>query len=1004
MNVIPRCFYFPLAFVLHFTTFAQRPDFSFQKVEGLSQNTVFRITQDKQGFLWLATGDGLNRYDGRAFRAYRPSSNNEPGFITGRVIRSKIIEGSNNTIWLHTESGLQSLNKKSNRFKYHLPFNDTFIYANGSLYPIAEQKDFLWFGKIGTGLISLDIKKNVYSLFPFPVKPTQHDDYFDEDAIFDGNETCWFSRNSGLFSFNIKTKKWNLFLKDTALNLLCHVKESLYIISKKGLTIFNTITHLSRSISFGRQVKHINAITKGPGNSLWLGDSYGNIFKYNPINDSISLIGNINTNTGNVFPIYDLYFDASEILWIGTDGMGLLKANINPPDFFTFPANDEAGGLFVKSIYEDESGKVWLGTFGHGILQLNREKRTIQALASFPFIEQNNKKLIVSFIKQDQYKNTWVGFGDKLYFSENSAELLKAFPLQVENNQHLRITGMFPFRKNIIITTTTGTYFLTPRPNGAGFLVETNHLLSDFSFIHSKNEKEFILGYLEGGLHLYHLNKDGSWAFIKKLVQEIGVKCSYNDTARKLLWLGTDKGLVAYNTNDDKYRIYTEADGLNNSFVYGILESDGELWLSTNGGLSNIKIKKGGAKNFPDIICKNYRTKDGLQSDEFNTNAFLKGRDGTLYFGGIKGVNWFNPKTVAPKKKIQNVVIVNMLVNNLPADTIASEYIRDIVLPYQKNNIYLQFNGLEFSNPESINYVYMLEGWDKTEIYSNVNEARYNNLPPGRYAFKVQASNDNANNQPAERTVYITILPPFWRTWWFYCLVVLLVLAMLYWTFKINTNWRLKKEREKLQQQKDMYNERMRIAREMHDDIGAGLTQISMISASAKLHIPATNKTGSELEAISTTARQLVDNLSEIIWALNPGYNTLDILLSHLREQISKLTEYSKLNCRIDIAEDIPNLNLTNQQRRNILLVTKEIVHNAIKHCGGKNLKIAIMYKNARLHFDIADDGKGFSTEVTHAGNGMKNIKHRIEEIGGVLHMKSSPNAGCSYTYDFPLF
>jgi len=528
--------------------------------------------------------------------------------------------------------------------------------------------------------------------------------------------------------------------------------------------------------------------------------------------------------------------------------------------------------------------------------------------------------------------------------------------------------------------------------------------LGDFTFLHTTGKNEQIIGYSEGGLALYSEGEYG-WRYKKHLVSNMGFKCIYSDKKNELLWFGTDKGLMVLNDATGKYRLFSEADGLGNSYVYAILEREGQLWLSTNGGLCNVTILPGKENELPAISCRNYRHQDGLQGNEFNTGAYLKGRDGTLYFGGINGVNWVAPNVIEPVKKIDHLAITQFTVNDAPADsTLSPQYIKQLHLQYDQNNLYLRFHALEFSNPENIHYSYQLAGWDNNWINSKTNnEVRYNNLAPGSYLFKVRASNAEGSWPNAAYSIAIRIDPPFWRTWWFYLTCCLGAVGTIAWIGRKSIQWKLKKERAKLEQQRTLYAERMRIAQEMHDDIGAGLTQIGLMSESAKLHYKGANGIKEELEDISSTSRQLVDNIGEIIWSLNPQHNTLEVLLYHLREQLNKLTEYALLDCLILFPANIPAIVVNNQQRRNILLVTKEIVHNAIKHSGGTNIRISVAVEQHQLLFDVTDDGNGFDTAIIHPGNGIKNIRQRIHEAGGVLQLSSLEGKGTHFRYHFLL-
>ncbi len=929
------------------------------------------------------------------------------GSITGRVIRNNIVEDESNRIWLSTESGLQYLDKKTNRFHFLVPFNDTLKYINGLLHPITQIKETFWFGKTTTGILSYNLHTKQYHLYPFPGAKKDPIKFLGDNGIYDGNGNIWISQQTGLFCFNIITKKWAVFLKSGNLSLnSCISGEILYIVTADGIVLFNVKTYSFRLVKRRKPGANISCIAKDHSNNIWIGDLSGNIFKLSKDADSILYTGNINGTEGNIFPVYDLFFDASDILWIGTDGMGLLKADMQPPDFNIFPEKEKGEDVFVKSIYEDSRGIIWLGTFGHGILQLNKTTHAVSKLDALIFNKKETSSAdLISFIREDQFQNIWVGYGNKLYCRKRNSTLFNEIEILITGSRdRLKVTGMVAFKDQWIITTTLGNFRLAVTKVFDDIKLTPDPTPADFTFAHSIGMDKYILGYREGGLHLFTEHK-GIWQHKKLLINNTGFKCLYADSNRNLLWFGTDKGLMVFNQERETYKLFTEEDGLGNGFVYGILESGGELWLSTNGGICNVKVISKNNNDFPEIICRNYKQKDGLQADEFNSGAFLKDRDGMLYFAGINGVNWFDPKSINPDKKITRLAITQLLVNDSPADSALSpEYTKNLVLNYSENNLYLQFRALEFSNPVSLSYAYKLSGWDKDWIYSKTNnEVRYNNLSPGDYIFYVKASNDDGVWMDEPYSVNISIHPPFWKKWWFYLLELFLVSGLIIWITRTITQMKLKKEIEKLERQKALSVERMRISQEMHDDIGAGLTQISLISESAKLHSLPGNNIKNELDDIASTSRQLVDNIGEIIWALNPQHDKLDILLAHLREQLHKLIEYAAITCNINFPDEIPVIELNNQQRRNILLVSKEIVHNSIKHSQGKTLSITVVLQNKELLFDISDDGIGFDAARMHNGNGLRNIRQRVNEIGGCIQIQSEPGTGSRFIYSFPL-
>lgn len=243
--------------------------------------------------------------------------------------------------------------------------------------------------------------------------------------------------------------------------------------------------------------------------------------------------------------------------------------------------------------------------------------------------------------------------------------------------------------------------------------------------------------------------------------------------------------------------------------------------------------------------------------------------------------------------------------------------------------------------------------------------------------------------------------PPFWERWWFYVLVALLVASAVIMVAQYFKGRKLRKQLAELEREQQLDKERQRISREMHDDIGAGLTQITMMSVSAQNKLGAEG--GKELQDIAETSRQLVSSMSEIIWCLNPENRMLDQLIAYLREQLNKQLEYSGINYSVLLPDDANAVILSNEKKRNILLVTKEIVNNAIKYSKAGNITVKMSVGKNVLIFSIEDDGVGFDVDKAYAGNGLKNIRQRLAEIDAVLNIKSEKNNGSSFCYSIPV-
>jgi signal transduction histidine kinase len=298
--------------------------------------------------------------------------------------------------------------------------------------------------------------------------------------------------------------------------------------------------------------------------------------------------------------------------------------------------------------------------------------------------------------------------------------------------------------------------------------------------------------------------------------------------------------------------------------------------------------------------------------------------------------------------------------------------------------------------------MYRLEGWDKDWIYSNhLNEVHYKRLPPNEYKFQVKAANQSGTWNKTPYEIVIIINPPFWKTLWFYSAVLLSFIATIIFITRGLAQRKLKQRIAELENQRALDKERQRISREMHDDIGAGLTQIVLMSESAKMKVKITNSKG--LSDIADTSRTLVSNMSEIIWSLNPENKTLDQLISYLREHLGKQLEYSDINYVLELPEVMGEILLSNEQTRNLLLITKETVNNAIKHSGAKNIFIKLTYQPGILLIEVKDDGIGFDTQKKNTGNGLRNIRQRVEQIGGEVMMESGTGKGSRFVYTIPI-
>lgn len=1002
-----NCYLFFLtALFCHLFAQSQTP-LRFERIEGLSQSTGYSIMKDKQGFLWIATANGLNRYDGIEMKSYKPSLEKKKGEMQGRIIRSEMLEDNEERIWFATDLTVQCFNKRKEEFStYDLPSAEKF--AN----PLLLKDSLLWLANISGGVFEINTTTKKITAYPLNQKDEAGNSVqLMYNGVYDGKNKLWFASNKGLFSFDVITKQWLGYLKGHSFYTLSFCRDTIFISEENELNYFDTKTLLFGKIFFDEKsspVKRdmIHRVYTDKKLNVWAGDEKGNVYCKTPGRETFKWVSNINGNESPVtnYPVYCFFSDTSGILWAGAYMLGLLKADVNQPGFKTSIAgNSIQGNLFVNTIYEDENDKVWLGTFEKGIVIMDKRTGNFSELKlpnTDPRLTYGNS---VQLIQADNKGNLWTSISGHLFVREKGKADFISIKMPTPSNalQVPQMWSLSEYKNGWLIGTTVGLYFVSKTNNDYSIRHLSQFGLQRIFNIWIAADSNIWIAFESGGLLVVKDIEKINEA--QQLFGETNVRSFFHDDQHQLLWISTSGGLIAYHLPTGKYKHITEANGLLNSYVFGVLPGNNELWVSTNYGLSQMKLSFTNTGSLPDVHVTNFTTSDGLPDNVFNARAFYKGNSGDLYFGTGKGVVWFKPVEIKNVHHVPVIQMISLLVNEKNADsTLSPGYISKLSLSHNENNLYFRFRGIEFNDPGNVTYAYRLQGWDKDWIYSRMlDEVRYNNLPYGTYTFNVKAADGSGAWNDKVYSVSIVIHAPFWKTWWFYSLIAIAITCFVIWLTRNIAQRKLKMKILELEKQKELEKERQRISREMHDDIGAGLTQIALMSESAKKYDK--DQKQEQLEEIAGTSRKLVANMSEIIWSLNPEYKTLDDLIIYMREQLYNMLEYSGKEYSIQLPEDSKKILLTNQQRRNILLAVKEIINNSIRHSNAKSISVIGELIDHCFKIKIWDDGDGFDTAKSYSGNGLKNIRHRIEELKGQLALHSSPGEGASFLITVPL-
>ncbi|HFB99462.1 MAG TPA: hypothetical protein ENJ53_01530, partial [Phaeodactylibacter sp.] len=487
------------------------------------------------------------------------------------------------------------------------------------------------------------------------------------------------------------------------------------------------------------------------------------------------------------------------------------------------------------------------------------------------------------------------------------------------------------------------------------------------------------------------------------------------DEIRQLIWVATSKGLFRINQKTLASTVITESDGLPNQFIYSIvLDKKNALWLSTNKGIVQYLPEQ---KEHP---FKHFVARDGLSADEYLPDAGILSQDGKIWLGSTKGVDVFEPSLITtigkePKLGINSLKIYDKewTVANASISTV-----KKIELPYTQNTLTFQLAALEYTDPKRNQFKVYLDNGDKIDstFLGTKNSITYANLSPDEYSFRFTASNAEGIWQKKMHTLKIIIHPPFYQTWWFRIVIALGLMAIVGLISAFYYRYQLRKKQLQLEKQEreaerkqlelekklTLQSERTRIAGEMHDEIGSGLSTIRNASAKAskKNNFEEVKKV---VERVSQISIDLINNMRGIIWAMDPDFDSLEDLSAYVRRYSKEYLNDNSLESNIIIPEELPHISMNGHSRHNITLAIKEVLHNIVKHAEATMVFLEITVHD-QLEITIKDNGKGFEiSKLERRGHGLRNIKKRITSIGGVVTWTLAKPSGTRVDFVIPL-
>lgn len=1005
--------------------------------DGLSQSTILSLAQDKEGYIWIGTADGLNRFDGYKLKIYNIKNSLTDNTINDLFVDKKgllwvgVLNGELNLYNKITDSFLHFDLKRNldlklideKPFENDYPMTQYARSSNTSITSITEDNNGkLWVGTWGIGLFCIDKDNNKIKIIKHYIgynnslkKITKVINY--------GNFVFVSTLGNGLFIIDKLNYKINQLtnystnLHTNELLTLFITKDKKLIISnyKKGIQTLKLDDNILYNIftkNISPKFENINApfynvmsIVCDHKNNLWFGTFGNGLYK----SYSTKLTNFINFRHEQFNPsslidneIISLLVDRTNILWIGTHlGKGvsrLIKGNIKfnsiqKESNTNLKLNDDV----VWSIFQKDDN-LFVGTYRGGLNIINFSTN------SSKYLTKENSSISDNHIRKvtmDKYGNLWIGtFSGGLNIYNNKTKSFTVYKNNLSDSTSISSNQILDILFDGDSVAWIGTY-------GGGLNKckiignPVNSTLKFERFLHNRannsvsdnrvyvlrkfDNDNLYIGTYGGGLNIYNI-KTRKFKVLKNspannnTISDNRVlsicKNSIGD-----IWVGTFGGnLNKYDIRTDSFQRLNSNVGLNTQVIYGILEDDlGNFWLSTDNGI--IKY------NYSTNKTTYFDVSDGIQSIEFSGGAYYKNKDGVMYFGGVVGLNYFNPDSIKENLNVPPIVITSFKVfdeeYNLNNNT--------ITLDYDQNYISIEFSALDYTNPAKNLYLYTLDNLNNSWMLSDSKNrvATYTNLSPGEYTFRVIGSNNDGLWNEKGITINIVILSPFWEKWWFISLAVLIVLLIIFSIVYFRFQSILAVERLK-----------SKLAADLHDNVGSGLTEISIMSELVAAQIPnISDNLNKELNKISDTARFLIDTMSDIVWVVNPHKDTIHDLIIRLRDSYGDIYSYKGIAFTTLNVDKLISIKLNMEYKQHLYLIFKEALNNSLKHSKCTKINLEVNYKNNYLKIIMKDNGIGVDVSNIKFGNGIKNMKHRAELLRCNLEIESNLNEGTTITF-----
>lgn len=954
--------------------------------QGLVGNVVFSMIEDKKGNLWFGTSSGVSKYDGYRFTNYTTAQG-----LAGNFVFS-ILQDRAGDLWFGTqEGGASKFDGQS--FTNYTSLNGLAGNYIGSM--LQDRKGTIWFGTSAQGVTK-----------------------------YDGKNFINYTTAQGLVNNSV-----NSIAQDKAGNL--------WFGTKGGVSKYNWKKFTNYTTSQGLTDNDVSCIAQDKSGKLWFGTSAGGISRYDgsKFTNYTKAQGLAENNVSSILQ------DKAGRLWFTTHG-GVSKYEGNSLTKYT-TAHGLAGNMVFR-ILQDKAGNLWFCTYEGGVSKFDGKRFTNYTTA------QGLPDLLVWNMMQDKAGNIWFGT-DKGGLSKFDGTCF---------TNYTTAQGLVNNSVSSICEDNAGNFWIgthggVSKFDGKSF---TNYTTAQglvgnnvMRIIQDKAGNLWFATH-DDGISMFDGNRFTAYTTAQGLVSN-KLYSLIKDKAENI-WVGTNAGVSKY--DGKKFTTYTTEQGLADNYIWAMVEDQQRdmIWFGTNQGLSGLKEKRSTTGNTQGNMFENFNKNTGYPIREVNSAALFVDNKGIVWMGsGHNELIRFDYSAVNRNTESLNLVIQDVKVNNEPVcwnnllrkqqgnktdsltilnemitsfgkalspevlDSMGKKYAGiqldavspfypvpiNLVLPDEHNNITIDFVAIEPALQKQVKYQYKLEGYSKDwSPLSNNSAAVFGNMHAGNYTFKLKAV--SPFGVWSEATYSFKVLPPWWATWWAYTLYGILIGSVGYTLYRNHIHSLKRKQADKVRAMvTTQEEERKRISKDLHDDIGARLTNINILSALGQQKINNPQEMSDYLKRISNEIQTSAEALDDIVWSIDSKNDSIEEVTARMRRYAADVFDRTAIRYTIEADEKSLPAKLSIGKRRDLFFVFKEVINNIQKHAMATEVTINIKAKDNNLLMQINDNGKGFDKDQPTHRNGLKNIQQRIQKWGGTCTVQSSPGNGAILNINLPV-